>query len=123
MGITAFRNSFLLWDRDTGEPFGNINTWVDGGVANNDFMLQCIADALQKPVYRPYTLKMTSCGAAFMAGLGANIWTSLEELKSLKPDETVFQPQESSSYYRKAFTNWEKAVSRSKAWHTAEVVI
>ncbi|XP_067943964.1 putative glycerol kinase 5 isoform X2 [Watersipora subatra] len=102
---------------DCGRTVNHIR--VDGGVANNDFVLQCIADVLQKPIHRPHTLNMTSRGAAFMAGLGAKIWTSLEELKSLKPDETVFQPQETSSYYKKAFTNWEKAVSRSKAWHTA----
>ena len=29
MGIATFRSSFITWDRETGEPFHNINMWQD----------------------------------------------------------------------------------------------
>ena len=29
IGLATFRNSFVLWDRETGSLFGNINMWLD----------------------------------------------------------------------------------------------
>ena len=87
-------------------------------MANNDFLLQCLADILNKPIHRPQTVNMTSRGAAFLAGIGAKIWTSLDELVRLAPEETIFRPQDNWSYYKQAITNWERAVRRSKNWVT-----
>lgn len=93
---------------------------VDGGVSSNDFLLQCLADIIQKKIYRPSTLDMTSRGGAFIAGLGANVWTSLDELYSLQGEHSVFSPRDNWSYYKKTIESWERAVRRSKSWYQSD---
>ena len=41
----------------------------DGGVSNNNFILNLVARLLQKDIDRPCCLDMSLLGAAFMAGL------------------------------------------------------
>ena len=42
---------------------------VDGGVSNNTFLMQLIANLTNHTLDRPRHLDMTSLGAAFLAGL------------------------------------------------------
>ena len=45
---------------------------VDGGATENNFLVQCQADALQLPVTRPHNVQVTARGAAQAARLGMN---------------------------------------------------
>lgn len=47
---------------------------VDGGVAQNDFLLQTIANLLGRPVERPKSTDVSALGTAFLAGMGAGKW-------------------------------------------------
>ena len=49
----------------------NINSFfrVDGGVSNNDFVMQLICDLIDRDIARREHTDMTSLGAAFLAGL------------------------------------------------------
>ncbi|MBA1394171.1 glycerol kinase, partial [Lactobacillus sp. XV13L] len=42
---------------------------VDGGAANNDYLLQFQADIINTPVQKAHDLETTALGAAFLAGL------------------------------------------------------
>ena len=53
---------------------------VDGGAAANDLLCQMQADQLGVPVERPEVVETTGLGAAFLAGLGAGVWSSVDEL-------------------------------------------
>ncbi|XP_076435847.1 glycerol kinase 5-like isoform X2 [Babylonia areolata] len=44
---------------------------VDGGVCNNDFLVQMLADIIHQPIDRSAHPDMTSLGAAFLAGLAS----------------------------------------------------
>ncbi|MGH6990791.1 MAG: glycerol kinase GlpK, partial [Stellaceae bacterium] len=46
---------------------------VDGGMARNDWMLQCLADFLDLPVERPRSAEATAFGAAALAATGAGL--------------------------------------------------
>ncbi len=55
----------------------------DGGVCNNDFLMQLVSTLIQRPVDRPAYMDMTSQGAAFLAGLAVGeCWG--QNLKILK---------------------------------------
>jgi len=43
---------------------------VDGGMAQNSFFLQRLADVLGVPILRPKMAESTAFGAACLAGLG-----------------------------------------------------
>ena len=44
---------------------------VDGGMVNNDLLMQFQSDILNVPVVRPRILETTALGAAYAAGLGS----------------------------------------------------
>jgi glycerol kinase len=53
---------------------------VDGGMAENNFFLQRLADVLDIAVVRPRITETTAFGAACLAGLGCGIFGSLDEI-------------------------------------------
>ena len=46
----------------------------DGGVCNNDFVMQLISNLIGVSIDRPSNMDMTSVGAAFLAGLAVGQW-------------------------------------------------
>ena len=85
------------------------NISADGGVANNDFILQTIADLTATNISRDRHREMSCRGAAFLAGLSVKFWTDLDQLKSFSKPERTFVPGKSSL---DQFLLWEKAVKR-----------
>ena len=82
---------------------------VDGGAAANDWLMQFQADMIQRPVVRRTFGEATAMGAAFLAGLGAGIW-SMADLEELDlPTETfeVSNPPEASDAL---YAGWQRAV-------------
>ncbi len=65
---------------------------VDGGMANNDLLLQLQADILGVPVTRPVNVESTSLGAAFLAGLGAGVYASIDQVADTWQADAVFEP-------------------------------
>ncbi len=70
---------------------------VDGGAVANNLLLQIQADLLAKPVERPEIIGTTSYGVALFAGLGAGLFSSLEELGKLGKTDRVFVPSQKAS--------------------------
>ncbi|MDG2496813.1 MAG: glycerol kinase GlpK [Aquiluna sp.] len=97
-------------DMDSAIP--NLN--VDGGAAANNLLLQIQSDLIGKEVLRATNLESTGLGAALLAGLGAGIWSSLEELTELNPTEARFAPKQD----RKAsYLQWLKALGATEWFH------
>lgn len=95
---------------------------VDGGMASNDWMMECLSHTLNMPVSRPKFLETTSLGAAFLAGLGEGVFSHLDEIKQFWHLDRCFQPHsEHFSYLDKKFTLWRQALSmispQAKAWY------
>ena len=55
---------------------------VDGGMVVNDPLMQRLADTVGVPVERPKVTETTALGAAFLAGLQAGLWPSLDALSA-----------------------------------------
>ena len=100
----------------TGTPVRSLR--VDGGASVMDSMLQLQADQLQVPVQRPRMKEATAAGAAYLAGLAAGVWPSLEAIaEHWQLDlETVPNPDRTSA--DAAYADWRRAVERSKNWAT-----
>ena len=90
---------------------------VDGGAARNDLLMQCQSDLIGVPIVRPKMTETTALGAAYLAGLGAGIWESTEQLSALWEIDKVFEPTISRDESAERMSIWSKAVERSKNWH------
>lgn len=101
---------------ETKIPLSHIR--VDGGVSNNNFIVQLMADLTNQPIDRSkQTDNMTSLGTAFLAGLAMGVWKDEEELRQIRETEREFEPQPSWSRYKHVFHQWERAVARSRQWY------
>jgi len=88
---------------------------VDGGMANNRWFVQFLADVLGLEVDIPESVESTALGAAYMAGLGAGIYQSLEELKTLSQGKQRYQPQMDEAKREELYTGWLTALPRVKS--------
>ncbi|XP_038050070.1 putative glycerol kinase 5 [Patiria miniata] len=89
----------------------------DGGVSNNDFIVQLVSNLLVQKIDRPCNLDMSCLGAAFLAGLGAGVWKSKEELIPLRATQAIFEPEEAIKKYEPICRTWMRAVNRSLNWY------
>lgn len=111
----AFQSDEILeaFAQDSGLPIAALR--VDGGAAQNDFLLQFQADLTGTPVWRPAHLERTAWGAAAIAGYGAGQYTSLADLAALQTEGQVFTPNPTAGRARLR-TRWQDAVRRSLGW-------
>ncbi|WP_293771698.1 glycerol kinase GlpK [uncultured Corynebacterium sp.] len=96
---------------DSGVPLSDLR--VDGGMVANDLLMQIQADVLQSAVTRPREIETTAMGAAFAAGLGAGVWTDLEELSALVAPDTTWKPGPAVD---DLYAEWNRAVERTLDW-------
>jgi len=87
---------------------------VDGGMVVNDWLTQFLSDMLKIPVIRPQTVETTALGAAFLAGLQAGVYQSLEEISALWGVERRFAPGLDAKKADQLYAGWLDAVQRVK---------
>ena len=83
---------------------------VDGGMARNDWFLQCQADVLGLPVLRSPHGESTALGAAFLAGIGCELWKSEDDLRKVLAEAQPFEPHWPEQVRQQQLTRWRKAV-------------
>jgi glycerol kinase len=93
---------------------------VDGGAAASDVLLQAQADLLQVPVVRPAELETTATGAAYLAGLGAGVFASFNELASAWAEGARFEPAIGEAAAQAKMARWHDAVDRARGWAKTE---
>ncbi|MGH8462016.1 MAG: glycerol kinase GlpK [Stenotrophobium sp.] len=88
---------------------------VDGGMVVNDWLTQFLADMLRIPVVRPQTVETTALGAAFLAGLHAGVYKSLDEIGRLWQSDARFKPAMKVGKADALYAGWCEAVERVKS--------
>jgi glycerol kinase len=91
---------------------------VDGGAAANDLLMQLQADLLGVPIIRPVNVETTALGAAFLAGLGAGVWSSTAEIERTWQEDRRFEPAITADERASRHATWQRAIERAGHWHT-----
>ena len=99
---------------DSGLDLSSIR--VDGGMSENDFLMQFQSDITSTRVERPLVRETTALGAAYLAGLAVGYWSSQEEIARNWALERVFVPGMGSPTRDKLYSGWKRAVERARAW-------
>jgi glycerol kinase len=89
---------------------------VDGGMVENNLLMQFQADMLARPVVRPASTELTALGAAYAAGLAVGVFKDLAELRSLWSAGQTWMPSMDESRRNQLYQSWKKAVARSLDW-------
>jgi glycerol kinase len=91
----------------------NLKTFrVDGGVSQNDFLMQFQSDILDVQIYRSISIEATALGAAMLAGLGSGILENLDDLKDADQG-TLFEPNMSVSERKRLRKGWRSAIGKA----------
>lgn len=89
---------------------------VDGGLVQNEFLMQFQADILGIPVDVPVITETTALGAAYMAALGIGEFKNLNDLRQNWKLMKRYEPKMGEEERKELLDNWHDAIERSKNW-------
>ncbi len=89
---------------------------VDGGMVQNNLLMQFQADILDREVVLPAIQETTSLGAAYVAGLAVGFFAGVKELCGHWSAEKTWQPAMDGAKREQMFRQWKKAVTRAFDW-------
>ncbi|MGE0594541.1 MAG: glycerol kinase GlpK [Vicinamibacterales bacterium] len=113
---TAFQTWEVLqaMEQDSGVSLETLR--VDGGMTDNELLMQFQADIVNRAVVRPVIKETTALGAAFAAGLSVGVFGSLDDLRSRWQESHRWSPDLDDARRQQMLQRWTKAVSRSIDW-------
>jgi glycerol kinase len=113
---TAFQTREVVeaMEKDSGILLDVLRT--DGGMVEDDLLMQFQADILDRPVVRPAVKETTALGAAYAAGLAVGFYKNFEDLQSQWSIDHTWQPHMDTTQREAMYGFWKKAVSRSFDW-------
>ena len=83
---------------------------VDGGMTASDWTMQRLADLLDAPVDRPMIQETTALGAAYLAGLQADVYPEPAKFADNWRLEHRFKPAMSAATRERKLKGWARAV-------------
>jgi glycerol kinase len=85
---------------------------IDGGMANNDWFAQFLADVLNVAVERPGSAETTALGAAYLAGLTIGLWPDTAVIASRWQAAARFEPRMETATRERLIGGWKDALAR-----------
>jgi glycerol kinase len=89
---------------------------VDGGMIQNNTLMQFQADILNVPVISPVVTETTALGAAYAAGLAVGFWSDLDQLRDRWKEGKRWIPNMEDSERQHQIKQWKKAVTKTLDW-------
>ncbi len=88
---------------------------VDGGPTKNSLLMQFQSDISRVPVAVSSIEELSATGAAYMAGLSVGMWSSKEEISTLRRVERRYEPMMSQEKRDQLCEGWKVAVRRTRS--------
>jgi glycerol kinase len=85
---------------------------VDGGMVENDWLMQFLADILDVRVDRPAVIETTALGAAYLAGLQTGLYPSTDAIAAQWRQQASFRPEMTAARRDQLYGAWQEAVAR-----------
>jgi len=84
---------------------------ADGGITNNEFVMQFLSNLLQKNVTTIATPYVSALGAAYLAGLQSGVYASFESLKTLNTEKKYHSPINENNIENNGYEGWQKTIN------------
>jgi len=114
---TAFqvRDVLEAMERDSNIKLDSLR--ADGGMVENELLMQFQADMLRLPVVRPAAWSATTAlGAAYAAGLAVGFFKDVNDLRANWAVDQTWNPSMAEEVRREKYRLWKRAVSKSFDW-------
>ena len=114
---TAFQTRDVLEAMETDSKIKLDVLRADGGMVEDDLLMQFQADILNLPVVRPVTRDATTAlGSAYAAGLAVKYFKDLDDLRSNWAVDYTWKPSMDAARRNEMYSLWQRAVSKSFDW-------
>jgi glycerol kinase len=94
---------------------------VDGGMVNNELLMQFQADQLGVDVVRPKVAETTALGAAYAAGIAVGFWEGEGDVTANWVEDKRWSPAMPEQERDRLYRNWKKAVTKTFDWVDEDV--
>ncbi len=113
---TAFQTREVVeaMEKDSGIALDVLRT--DGGMVDNETLMQFQADILDRPVVRPAIKETTALGAMYAAGLAVGYYRDLNDLRANWSVDRTWKPSMPPEKRERMYRLWKKAVTRTFDW-------
>jgi glycerol kinase len=113
---TAFQTREVVeaMEKDSGIALDVLRT--DGGMVDNETLMQFQADILDRPVVRPAIKETTALGAMYAAGLAVGYYRDLNDLRANWSVDRTWKPSMPAEKRERMYRLWKKAVTRTFDW-------
>jgi glycerol kinase len=107
----CYQTSDLL-NAMNGDGQAPLSIRIDGGMVQNNWLCDFLADVLGVDVERPQETETTALGAAYLAGLQVGIFDSINTIAKNWQSESKFKADMDESKRSLLLANWHKAVRK-----------
>ncbi|MDQ0372328.1 glycerol kinase GlpK [Cellulomonas humilata] len=113
---TAFQTREVLdaMNADSGVDLTELK--VDGGMVQDELLMQFQADILGVPVVRPKVAETTALGAAYAAGIAVGFWNGEQDVIDNWAEDKRWEPAMADDERDRQYRNWKKAVTKTFDW-------
>lgn len=118
---TAFqsREVFDAMVADSGVDLKELR--VDGGMTNDNLLMQFQADQVGVPIVRPKVMETTALGAAYAAGIAVGFWKGEDDVVANWAEGKRWEPGGDPDENARTYRLWKKAVTRTFDWVDQDV--
>ncbi len=113
----ASADSIALQVHDVFEAMGGSSSsgslYVDGGPTRNPFLMQLVADILDRPIAIRNAAEASALGAGYLAGLATGFWPDHDAITALIPSAQLVEPQPNTASCAGTITNWKRSLARA----------
>ncbi len=89
---------------------------VDGGMSQNNLLMQFQSDILGIKLVRPKITETTALGAAFVAGIALGVWNNIHDLQEIWQEDKSYLPEMAEDKRATLTEKWRNSVSRTLNW-------
>jgi glycerol kinase len=113
---TAFQTREVLdaMNADSGVDLSELK--VDGGMVQDELLMQFQADILGVPVIRPKVAETTALGAAYAAGIAVGYWGGEQDVIDNWAEDKRWEPALDPDERDRQYRLWKKAVTKTFDW-------
>lgn len=113
---TAFQTREVLdaMNADSGVDLTELK--VDGGMVQDELLMQFQADILGVPVVRPKVAETTALGAAYAAGIAVGFWSGEQDVIDNWAEDKRWEPAMADDERDRQYRLWKKAVTKTFDW-------
>lgn len=102
------KDVIVAMETDSGTPLSEIK--IDGGITSNKFVVQFLADILERKVTNIEIADVSALGAAYLGGLSAGIYKDIEQLKTLNSNSFSTLAGKNTKVVKEYYEGWKKYI-------------